>query len=104
MSQVLGIVYRAIVTHLVRKAGLAHATVQTGAVTLIQRFSVNNSVRKVGNGSLRLRFRSFRCAWPGAAEWPRIYSLELKVRSMAAKLAVQTSATRLPCRSSSDRG
>ena len=34
----LGIVYRAIATHLRRKAGYTKATAQTGAVTLIQRF------------------------------------------------------------------
>jgi hypothetical protein len=35
---VLGIVYRVIATHLVRKAGHTHDTASTGAVTLIQRF------------------------------------------------------------------
>ena len=38
MGAVLGIVYRAIASHLVRKAGLSHATGRTGAVTLTQRF------------------------------------------------------------------
>ncbi len=38
MSQVLGIVYRAIATHLTHKAGYTKTTAQTGAVTLIQRF------------------------------------------------------------------
>ena len=38
MGKVLGIVYRTIATHLIRKAGYAKATAQTGAVTLIQRF------------------------------------------------------------------
>jgi len=38
MTGVLGIVYRAIATHLSHKAGLAKPMVQTGAVTLIQRF------------------------------------------------------------------
>ena len=38
MGRVLGIVYRAIATHLRRKAGYTKATAQTGAVTLIQRF------------------------------------------------------------------
>ena len=38
MGKVLGIVYRVIVTHLVKKAGLTHKTARTGAVTLIQRF------------------------------------------------------------------
>lgn len=34
----LGIVYRVIATHLVRKAGLTKRIARTGAVTLIQRF------------------------------------------------------------------
>jgi len=38
MGRVLGIVYRAIATHLVKKAGHSHKTARTGAVTLIQRF------------------------------------------------------------------
>jgi len=38
MGQVLGIVYRVIATHLIKKAGLTHKTAHTGAVTLIQRF------------------------------------------------------------------
>ena len=38
MGQVLGIVYRCIATHLIRKAGFTRKTAQTGAVTLIQRF------------------------------------------------------------------
>ena len=36
MGRVLGIVYRVIATHLIKKAGLSHATGQTGAVTLIR--------------------------------------------------------------------
>ena len=38
MGRVLGIVYRALATHLVRKAGYTANTARTGAVTLIQRF------------------------------------------------------------------
>ena len=38
MGRVLGIVYRVIATHLVRKADYTHNTARTGAVTLIQRF------------------------------------------------------------------
>ncbi len=38
MGKVLGIVYQAIATHLIRKAGYTRTTAQTGAVTLIQRF------------------------------------------------------------------
>jgi ribosomal protein S27E len=38
VTQVLGIVYRAIAGHLIHKAGLTRASAATGAVTLIQRF------------------------------------------------------------------
>ncbi len=38
MGQVLGIVYRCIATHLIKKAGFSRKRAQTGAVTLIQRF------------------------------------------------------------------
>jgi len=38
MGRVLGIVYRCIATHLIKKAGFSRKTAQTGAVTLIQRF------------------------------------------------------------------
>lgn len=38
LGQVLGIVYRVIATHLIKKACLTHKTARTGAVTLIQRF------------------------------------------------------------------
>ena len=38
MTGALGIVYRAISTHLAHKAGFAKSVAQTGAVTLIQRF------------------------------------------------------------------
>lgn len=37
MGQVLGIVYRAIASHLIKAAGYHQATAQTGAVTLIER-------------------------------------------------------------------
>jgi hypothetical protein len=37
MGRVLGIVYRCIATHLIKKAGFSHRTAQTGAVTLVQR-------------------------------------------------------------------
>ena len=37
-ARVVAIVYRAISSHLIRKAGFTRKTAQTGAVTLIQRF------------------------------------------------------------------
>lgn len=39
MGRVLGIVYRCIATHLIKQAEFCRTTAQTGAVTLIQRFS-----------------------------------------------------------------
>jgi hypothetical protein len=66
VTQVLGIVYRAISAHLIRKAGLTRSSAVTGAVTLIQRFgsAINLNVhlhmivldgvyRRKGEGSLR---------------------------------------------------
>ena len=38
MGRVLGIVYRVIATHLIKKAGFSRKAAHTGAVTLIQRF------------------------------------------------------------------
>jgi hypothetical protein len=38
MGRVLGIVYRVIATHKIKKAGQTHKMAHTGAVTLIQRF------------------------------------------------------------------
>lgn len=38
MGLVLGIVYRVIATHLIKKAGQTHKIAHTSAVTLIQRF------------------------------------------------------------------
>jgi hypothetical protein len=38
MGQVLGLVYRALSTYLINKAGFTRRDAQTGAVTLIQRF------------------------------------------------------------------
>jgi hypothetical protein len=52
MGKVLGIVYRAISTHLTHKAGLKRKAGTTGAVTLIQRF-----------GSALNLFTSTSCFW-----------------------------------------
>jgi hypothetical protein len=67
VTQVLGIIYRAISGHLIRKAGLTRASAATGAATLIQRFgsALNLNVhfhllvldgvyRREGEGKLRL--------------------------------------------------
>ena len=69
MGRVLGIVYRVIAAHLVKKAGYTHATTRTGAVTLIQRFggALNLNIHfhmlfldgvytDVPNGSARFRW------------------------------------------------
>ncbi len=40
MGRVLGMVYRSIATHLVKKAGFTRMTAQTGAVTLIHVLAV----------------------------------------------------------------
>ena len=47
-GKVLGIVYRAIASHLVKKAGLTKKTAQTGAVTLIQRFGWSGAFMPCG--------------------------------------------------------
>ena len=81
VTQVIGIVYRAISAHLIRKAGLTRASAVMGAVTLIQRFgsALNLNVhfhllvldgvyRREGEG--RLRFVSVPA--PSAAELKRL--------------------------------
>ena len=54
MGKVLGIVYRVIATHLIKKAGFTTQTGHTGAVTLIQRLGsafdllpINSAMRNV---------------------------------------------------------
>ena len=60
MGKVLGIIYRAISTHLIRKAGYRLRDGATGAVTLIQRFgsalNLNESINIAG--ASRWRFRA----------------------------------------------
>ena len=46
MGRVLGIVYRCIATHLIKKAGFSRKTAQAGAVTLIQRFGSALNLKK----------------------------------------------------------
>ena len=65
MTGVLGIVYRAIATHLSHKAGLTKPAAQTGAVTLIQRFgSALNSEHTFSH------VVSGRCVHQGRQETP----------------------------------
>ena len=49
MGKVLGIVYRALSTHQIKKAGFTRKTARTGAVTLIQRFgsALSNSLSNI---------------------------------------------------------
>jgi len=58
VTAVLGIVYRAISTHLIRKAGLKQSAAQNGAVTLIQRFG----------SALNLNMHLHRPRSPGGSE------------------------------------
>ena len=50
MGQVLGIVFRAIASNLIKASGVTHAVAQTGAVTLIQRFggALNQNIHFTG--------------------------------------------------------
>jgi hypothetical protein len=59
----LGIVYRAIETHLVNKAELTHVNARTGAVTVIQRFG-SETCQHRGPGGHRPYPRA-----PGAPGW-----------------------------------
>ena len=82
MSGALGIVYRAISTHLAHKTGFAKPLVQTGAVTLIQRFgsalNLNihfhmlflDGVHIGGSNGRSLRFRQVKA--PSSAELTRL--------------------------------
>jgi len=93
VTRVLGIVYRAISGHLVRKAGLTRATAATGAVTLIQRFgsAANLNVHlhllvldgvygRNGNGSGEGRPRFVPVPGPTPAE------LEVLVQTIAERI------------------
>jgi hypothetical protein len=68
MGKVLGIVYRAIASHLIKKVGLTQKTAQTGSVTLIQRFG-----RSGVPGALNLN--------PNAARWKPVRNVEIPSRS-----------------------
>ena len=70
MGWVLGIVYRVIATHLVKKAGHTHQVAKTGAVTLIQRFGSALNL----NGVVCGRGRN-----PTLRLWPAIFSGEIDV-------------------------
>lgn len=79
MTGVLGIVYRAISTHLTHKAGLTKPSAQTGAVTLIQHFGSALNLNIHFHMIFLDGLRSFRVAARQARKpfffWPdRIFS------------------------------
>lgn len=61
LGEVLGIVYRVLATHLIRKAGFTRDTAHTGAVTLVQRFG----------SALNLNIHRTCCFWTGVCGPPR---------------------------------
>jgi len=63
MSKVLTIVYRAISSHLIKKAGLTQKTAQTGAVTLIQRFGRSGAPGALNLNPNAARSTSTCCSW-----------------------------------------
>ncbi len=52
----LGIVYRYLATHLIKKAGSSRRTAQTGAVTLIRRFQQFVARQAAPRGAAGVRF------------------------------------------------
>ena len=99
MGQVLGIVYRCIATHLIKKAGFSRKTAQAGAVTLIQRFgsALNLNVHfhmlfldgvYVEPPENSLRFR--RMKEPTSAEWARLtQTLALRIGRYLERLGLR---------------
>ena len=67
MGQVLSIVYRALASHLIRKAGYTATTARTGAVTLIQRISRadvyvhHHGLRRAGNHGVAIATAGTSC-------------------------------------------
>jgi hypothetical protein len=58
MGHALGIVYRCVATHLIKKVGFSRKTAQTGTVTLIQRFG------SALNLNIHFHMLSQLCLWP----------------------------------------
>ncbi len=88
MGWVLGIVYRVIATHLVKKAGHTHQVAKTGAVTLIQRFgsALNLNVHfhmlfldgvyvEQSHGSARFRWVKALCMEPTLKYHPLMFDV-----------------------------
>lgn len=63
MGKVLGIVYRAIATYLIKKAGQTPKTAKTGAVTLIQRFGRSGAPGALNLNPNAARSTSTCCSW-----------------------------------------
>ena len=63
MGSVLGIVYRAIASHLIKKAGLTRKTAKTGAVTLLQRFGRSGAPGALNLNPHAARSISICCSW-----------------------------------------
>jgi hypothetical protein len=63
MGRVLGIIYRCIATHLIKKAGHTRDTAHTGAVTLIQRFGWYGTPAALNLNPNAARCTSICCFW-----------------------------------------
>jgi hypothetical protein len=78
VTQVLGIVWRAISGHLIRKAGLTRASAVTGAVTLIQRFGSAQSQRAFSPARARRRLSTGRRRQPTFVSVPAPSTAEFR--------------------------
>jgi ribosomal protein S27E len=65
MGKALGIVYRAIASHLIKKAGKTQKTAQTGSVTLIQRFGRSGAPGALNLNPNAARYISICCSLMG---------------------------------------
>jgi ribosomal protein S27E len=63
MGNVLGSVYRAIASYLIKKAGLTRKSAQCGAVTLIQRFGRSGAPGALNLNPHAARSTSICCSW-----------------------------------------
>ncbi len=63
MGKVLGIVYRTIASHPIKKAGLIQRTAKTGVVILIQRFGRSGAPGALNLNPNAARFISTCCSW-----------------------------------------
>lgn len=63
MGRMLGIVYRVIATHLIKKAGLAHQTAKIGAVTLFRQNDEHSHQDACAKGQQAEPAMLFFCLW-----------------------------------------